>query len=135
MGCDLCGASVEGGDGVVGWTVGHNQGGENASAPEARALAHLVYQDRVSCKRRMWALLLPGFMGHRVVGIDGEVVGLVGVVLVIGVEGADPDFLLGRHVVDLHRLAGKGIGAAVERDDTSMEGGQIAEGLDPRTRL
>ena len=27
MGCDLCGASVEGGDGAVGWTGGHNQGG------------------------------------------------------------------------------------------------------------
>ena len=106
MGCDLCGASVGCGDGAVGWTGGHNQG-EKASAPEGRPLAHLVDQDRVSCKRRMWALLLPGFMGHRVVGIDGEVVGLVGVVLVIGVEGADPNLLLGRQVVDLDRLAGK----------------------------
>ena len=114
---------------------GSQSGGENASAPEARALAHLVYQDRVSCKRRMWALLLPGFMGHRVVGIDGEVVGLVGVVLVIGVEGADPNLLVGRHVVDLDRLAGEGIGAAVDRGATSMEGGQFAEGLDPRARL
>ena len=123
------------GDGAVGWTGGHNQGGRTQERQRSRPLAHLVYQDRVSCKRRMWALSLPGFMGHRVVGIDGEVVGLVGVVLVIGVEGADPNLLVGRQVVDLNRLAGKGIGTAVDRDDTSMERGQIAEGLDPRARL
>ena len=74
-------------------------------------------------------------MGHRVARSDGEVVGLVGVVLVIGVEGADPDLLVSRQVVDLNRLAGEGIGAAVERGDTSMERSQFAEGLDPRARL
>ena len=79
-------------------------------------------------------LSLPGLMGHRVARTDGEVVGLVGVVLRIGVEGDDPDLLLGGQVVDLNRLAGKGIGAAVERDERSMERSQFAEGLDIRPR-
>ena len=70
-------------------------------------------------------------MGHRVARSDGEVVGLVGVVFVIGVEGDDPDPLLGGQVVDLNRLAGKGIDTAVERDGaSSMERGEFAEGLD-----
>ena len=43
-----------------------------------------------------WSRLgLPGFVGDVVVGVDGEVVGLVGVVLGVGVEGADPDFVFG----------------------------------------
>ena len=67
-------------------------------------------------------------MVHRVVGIDGEIVGLVGVVLIIGVEGADPNLLLGRQVVDLNRLTAEGIGATVDGCDTRMERGQVAEG-------
>ena len=68
-------------------------------------------------------------MGHRVVGVDGEVVGLVGVVLGIGIEGADADLVFGSQVGDLDGLAGLGIDAAVERG--GAEGRQFAEGLDP----
>ena len=58
-------------------------------------------------------------MAHRVVGIDGEVVRLVGVVLGIRVEGADPNLVLGTQEVDLDRFAGLGIGTAVERGEAS----------------
>ena len=51
-------------------------------------------------------------MGDGVVGVDGEVVGFVGVVLVVGVEGADPDFVFGGEVGDGDGFAGLGIGAA-----------------------
>ena len=72
-------------------------------------------------------------MGHRVAAVDGEDVGLVGVVLRIRVEGADPDYLFGRQVVDLNGLAGEGVGAGVEQHVRGgrMEGCQLAEGSQP----
>ena len=76
---------------------------------------------------------LPGLMGHGVGAVDGEDVGLVGVVLCIRVVGADPDFLFGRQVVDLNGLGGKGVGAGVEHHGRPgrMEGCQVAEGSQP----
>ena len=72
-------------------------------------------------------------MGHGVAAVDGEDVGLVGVVLRIRVEGADPDYLFGRQVVDLNGLAGEGVGAGVEQHVRAgrMEGCQLAEGSQP----
>jgi len=69
---------------------------------------------------------LPGFMGDVVAGVDGEVVGLVDVVLGVGIEGADADFVFGGEVGDGDGFAGHGIGAAVDG------GGELAEGRDPR---
>ena len=65
--------------------------------------------------------------------VDGEDVGLVGVVLGIRVEGADPDYLFGGQVVDLNGLAGEGVGAGVEQHVRGgrMERCQLAEGSQP----
>ena len=76
---------------------------------------------------------LPGFVGDVVVGVDGEVVGLVGVVLAVRVEGADPDLAFGSQVGDVDGFAGLCTGTAVDRP--GGEGSQLAEGPDPRTGL
>ena len=74
---------------------------------------------------------LPGLVGEVVAAVDGEGVGLVGVVLGIGVVGADADFLFGRQVVDLDGFVGEGVAAGVERYGGAgrMERCQFAEGL------
>ena len=65
--------------------------------------------------------------------VDREGVGLVGVVLGIGVVGADPDLVGGSQVVDLDRLGGKRIDAGVEQDVAGgVERGQVAESADER---
>jgi len=76
---------------------------------------------------------LPVFMGHVVAGVDGEIIGLVGVVHGVGVEGADADLFVGGKVGDGDGLAGGGIGAAVERVGAGSS--EFAEGGNPRAGL
>ena len=53
-------------------------------------------------------------MGHVVAGVDGEVIGFVGVVFGVRVEGGDPDSAFGSDIGDLDGFAGLGIGTAVD---------------------
>ena len=77
------------------WIVGRQERrGEDAPAL-------LFYLKRVSCKRRVLACALPGFMTDRVARVDCEGVGLVGVVHGIRVVGADAELVVGRQVVDV----------------------------------
>ena len=76
---------------------------------------------------------LPGFVIYVVAAVDGEVVGFVGVVLVVGIEGADANHIFGSQVGDGDRLAGLGIGAGV--DGGGAERCQFGEGLDPGAGL
>ena len=64
-------------------------------------------------------------MGDVVVGVYGEVVGFVGVVLGVGVEGADADLVGGGEVGDGDGFGGHGVDAAVDG------GGELVEGGDP----
>ena len=72
-------------------------------------------------------------MIYVVAAVDGEVVGFVGVVLVVGIEGADANHIFGSQVGDGDGLAGLGIGAGV--DGGGAERCQFGEWLDPGAGL
>jgi len=76
---------------------------------------------------------LPGLVGDGVAAVYGEVVGFVGVVLVVGIEGADTDHVFGGKVGDGDGLAGLGICAGV--DGGGGQGSELAEGPDPGAGL
>ena len=66
----------------MGWWEGKSAGGRMPRRS-------VFYLKRVSCKRRVLACALPGFMTDRVARVDCEGVGLVGVVHGVRVVGAD----------------------------------------------
>lgn len=111
-------------------TVGETRGKGNCAG--GRFLRRSWFSGTVCLARDGCApRFLPGYVRDRVAAVDREGVGLVGVVLGIGVVGADPDLVGGSQVVDLDRLAGKRIDAGVEQDVAGgVEGGQVAEGTD-----
>ena len=114
------------GESFGGWGLMQERQGVGIPGALFGQVARLVQEAWPACS-------LPGLMFDVVAGVDGEDVGLVDVVLVVGVEGADAQFLLGGQVGDVDRLAGEGIGAGEEGDTApgSVVAGEVGEGGDP----